>query len=84
MFSTFISVDYALAYIGTFLLMYYVYNITPHKPHIDAFLSKYLAENGMWIITTIKDMNEFLTLDYDYSENKREKKSELLEEKKEE
>jgi hypothetical protein len=80
------SFDYALAYFGAFLLMYYVYNITPHKQQIDVFLTKYFLENGKLIFTTINEMNEFLRLDYDYSEKKKkeQKKSGLLEEKKEE
>lgn len=79
------SFDYALTYIGVFLLMYYVYNVTPHKQQIDIFLTKYFLENGKLIFTTINEMNEFLRLDYHYSEKKEkeQKKTDLLEKKKE-
>lgn len=85
--------DLTLVYLGTFFLLYYVYNATPFKPDIDAFFMRYLHffnENTRLIFSTINEMNKFLAFDYEqYIENNEKKsvedtKSEIKKEVKEE
>jgi len=65
--------DFTLVYLGTLCLLYYVYNATPFKPDIDAFLMRYLHvfnENTRLVFSSINEMNNFLAFDYEeYIEN---------------